>query len=311
MAKEKIDTRDRELLLKRVLNAPIDLVWEVWTDPEHIARWWGPTGFTNTIHKMDVQPGGEWDLIMHGPDGTDYKNKSIFKEIIPQKKIVYEHVSAPRFIATIEFDAQGDKTGIRWHMLFESREQFIQVVKTFKADEGLLENVEKLHRYLEAQQALWKQFKKNTMARTSTYLNFPGNTEEVFHFYREIFRSEFIGGGIHRFGDTPVTAGQPPLSEADKKLVLHVEMPITGGHVLMATDSPASMGFNLVQGNNMHICIEPENRDETKRIFDALAEGGTITMPLQDMFWGAYYGSCTDKYGINWMLNFNGGASAW
>jgi hypothetical protein len=85
---------------------------------------------------------------MHGPDGTDYKNKSVFKEVIKHKKIVYEHVSAPKFIATIEFEAQGDKTFLKWHMLFESREQFIQVVKTFKADEGLKQNIQKLEHYL-------------------------------------------------------------------------------------------------------------------------------------------------------------------
>jgi len=148
MQNEKSNTQDRELLLTRMLNAPIELVWEVWTNPEHLAQWWGPNGFTNTITKMDVQPEGEWDLVMHGPDGTDYKNKSVFKEVILHKKIVYEHISGPKFLATIEFDEQGDKTFIKWHMLFESKEQFIQTVKTFKADEGLKQNVEKLDRYV-------------------------------------------------------------------------------------------------------------------------------------------------------------------
>jgi uncharacterized protein YndB with AHSA1/START domain len=141
------NTKDREITITRTLNAPIDLVWEAWTTPEHIAQWWGPNGFTNTISKMDMQPGGEWLLVMHGPDGTDYKNKSIFKEIIPHKKIVFDHV-APNFIATIEFEARGETTFLKWHMLFESAELFIQVVKTFKADEGLKQNVEKLQAYL-------------------------------------------------------------------------------------------------------------------------------------------------------------------
>lgn len=141
-------TKDRELRLTRLLDAPVKLVWEVWTSPEHIANWWGPNGFTNTISTMEVKPGGAWDLVMHGPDGTDYNNKSIFKEIVPFKKIVYEHISGPKFLATIEFEEQGDKTLLNWHMLFESKEQFIQVVKTFKADEGLKQNVEKLIVYL-------------------------------------------------------------------------------------------------------------------------------------------------------------------
>jgi uncharacterized protein YndB with AHSA1/START domain len=142
------NTKDRELLITRTLNAPIDLVWEVWTKPEHIVQWWGPNGFTNTITTMDMKPGGEWNLVMHGPDGTDYKNKSIFKEIILHKKIVYEHDSSPKFTATIQFEEDGEQTYLRWHMLFENREQFIQVVKTFKADEGLKQNIEKLNVYL-------------------------------------------------------------------------------------------------------------------------------------------------------------------
>ena len=142
------NTKDREISITRTLNAPIDLVWEAWTTPEHIAQWWGPNGFTNTISKMDLQPGGEWLLVMHGPDGTDYNNKSIFREIIPHKKIVFDHV-APNFTATIDFQAQGDKTFLTWHMLFESAELFIQVVKTFKADEGLKQNVEKFQAYLD------------------------------------------------------------------------------------------------------------------------------------------------------------------
>lgn len=148
MEKKESNTADRELVITRKLDAPIDLVWEVWTKPEHIANWWGPDGFTNTIHVMDMRPGGAWDLVMHGPDGTDYKNKSVFKEIIKNKKIVYEHVSGPKFIATIEFEAQGDETMIRWRMLFQTAEEFIQTVKTFKADEGLKQNIEKLNAFL-------------------------------------------------------------------------------------------------------------------------------------------------------------------
>jgi uncharacterized protein YndB with AHSA1/START domain len=148
MENTKNSTADRELRLSRKLDAPIDLVWEVWTEPEHIANWWGPNGFTNTIHKMDLKPGGEWDLVMHGPDGTDYKNKSIFKEIVLHKKLVYEHITGPKFVATIEFREDGDQTFLTWHMLFETKEEFIQTVKTFKADEGMKQNVEKLDVYL-------------------------------------------------------------------------------------------------------------------------------------------------------------------
>jgi len=148
METKNTDTKDRELLITRKLNAPVDLVWEAWMQPEHIANWWGPDGFTTTISKMDMRPGGEWNLVMHGPDGTDYDNKSIFREIVPLKKIVYEHVTYPWILATIEFEDQGDQTFVKWHMLFESAEVFLQVVKTYKADKGLEQNVAKLDAYV-------------------------------------------------------------------------------------------------------------------------------------------------------------------
>lgn len=141
------------------------------------------------------------------------------------------------------------------------------------------------------------------MARTSTYLNFPGHTEEAFTFYKSIFGSEFGGNGITRLGDGPAPDGVPPLSEQDRNLVMHVELPITGGHVLMGTDVPESMGFKVIYGNNVHIMLEPDTKDETRRLFNALAFEGSITTELQDMFWGAYYGSLTDKFGVLWMFN--------
>ena len=305
MAKKESDRTERGITISRLFNAPVELVWEVWTNPEHIKNWWGPDGFRNTIHSMDVKKGGEWNLTMHGPDGTDYKNKSIYKEIVLHKKLVYEHVSAPKFVATVEFESQGDKTFINWNMLFETKEQFIQVVKTFKADEGLKQNVDKLSHYLQTQINIRTQLKNTYMARVSTYLNFPGNTEEAFNFYKKIFGTEFHGGGIQRFGDVAIPEGTPALSDEDKKLVIHAELPITGGHILMATDAVESMGLKVEQGNNMHINLEPDTKKETKRLFDALSHGGKVTMELQDMFWGAYFGSCTDKYGINWMFNFS------
>jgi len=110
MLREKeSNTADRELTISRLLNAPRELVWEVWTKAEHIKNWWGPTGFTNTIFSMEVKPGGVWDFIMHGPDGTDYKNKSVYKEIIKPERIVFEHLS-PKFTATITFEEKNGKT---------------------------------------------------------------------------------------------------------------------------------------------------------------------------------------------------------
>lgn len=140
------------------------------------------------------------------------------------------------------------------------------------------------------------------MARVSTYLNFERSTEEAFLFYKSVFRSEFIGP-INRFGALPPNPSHPPMSEEDKNLVMHVELPILGGHILMGTDAPASMGFTLTQGNHVYINLEPDTRAETDRLFRELAEGGTVEMALQEMFWGGYYGSLTDRFGIKWMFN--------
>ena len=142
------------------------------------------------------------------------------------------------------------------------------------------------------------------MARVSTYLNFGRNTEEAFNFYRSVFGTEF-NGPIARFGGMPIGKDTPPLPDSVKDLVLHIELPITGGHVLMGTDAPEEMGFKMNFGNNVHINLEPDTREESKKLFDKLSAGGNVSMPLQDMFWGAYFGSCTDKYGVNWMVNCN------
>ena len=140
------------------------------------------------------------------------------------------------------------------------------------------------------------------MSRVSIYLNFPRTTEAAFAFYKSVFGGEF-NGPIHRFGDIPAAPDQPPMPEADKNLVMHVELPLLGGFVLMGTDAPESMGFTVNFGNNIFINLEPDTRVETDRLFQALSVGGKIETPLQDMFWGAYFGSLTDQFGVQWMFN--------
>lgn len=141
-------SESKEMHINLALDAPIEHVWKVWTEPDHIANWWGPTGFTNTIRKMDVKDGGEWLLTMHGPDGKNYPNKSVFVEVIHHQKIVYQHFN-PNYLATIHFQPKGKTTSIEWTMAFETAELFDIVVKTFKADEGLRQNGEKLSAYLQ------------------------------------------------------------------------------------------------------------------------------------------------------------------
>ena len=148
MLSVKDNTAARELIFSRLLNAPVKLVWKVWTSPEHVKLWWGPDGFTNTINKMDVKPGGEWELIMHGPDGTDHVIKIVFIEIVKYKKIVYKQFTDFKCLATIEFESRGEQTLLRWQMLFESKEYLIQAAKTYGVDKGLRQNAERLIDYL-------------------------------------------------------------------------------------------------------------------------------------------------------------------
>ena len=124
-------------------------------------------------------------------------------------------------------------------------------------------------------------------------------------FYQSVFGGEFVGG-IHRFGDGTAPEAAPPLAPEDKNLVIHIALAITGGHMLMGTDAPETMGFKVVFGNNMYLNLEPDTRVETKRLFDALSAGGKVGQPLTDMFWGAYFGWCTDKFGVSWMFNCEG-----
>lgn len=132
-------------------------------------------------------------------------------------------------------------------------------------------------------------------------MNFSRSAEEAFNFYKSVFGGDFIDG-IQRFADMPRQEGAPPLSEEDKQLVLHVELPILGGHVLMGSDVPEAIG-KVEFGNNVYLSLKPDTRAETKRLFEALSAGGKVEMELQDMFWGAYYGSCADKFGVGWMFN--------
>lgn len=140
------------------------------------------------------------------------------------------------------------------------------------------------------------------MATVNTYLNFSYRTEEAFEFYKSIFGGEFES--MSRFGEMPPQAGMPPLSDSDQQLIMHVTLPILGGHRLMGSDVPKGMAAPVKVGNIFKINHNPDSREETDRFFNALSEGGEVRMHLQDMFWEAYYGSCTDKFGVRWMFNF-------
>ena len=138
------------------------------------------------------------------------------------------------------------------------------------------------------------------MAVLNPYLNFPGNAEEAFNFYKSVFGGDFAGG-VFRFKDTPEA---DKLNVKDREKVMHVALPVGKGNMIMATDAVESMGHKLTAGNNFHLSLEAESKEEADKLFKGLSVGGNVTMPMADAFWGAYFGMLTDKFGIQWMVNY-------
>ena len=139
------------------------------------------------------------------------------------------------------------------------------------------------------------------MAKTNIYLNFMGNTEEAFNFYKSAFNTEF-SAPIMYLKDTPPQPGRPPLSEDDGKKVMHVALPILGGVNIMGTDMLESMGHQLKIGNNFTIQLETDTKEEADRLYNMLSQGGSENVAPHDEFWG-YWGVCLDKFGIRWMFS--------
>ena len=137
------------------------------------------------------------------------------------------------------------------------------------------------------------------MFKIHPYLNFAGNAEEAFNFYKSVFGGEFTG--LYRFGDMPMEG--VTISDEEQSKIMHVSLPLGDGEVLMASDALESMGQKLVQGNNAYISIHPDTREEADRLFNALSAGGTIEMPIEDQMWGDYYGAFKDRFGVQWMVN--------
>jgi uncharacterized protein YndB with AHSA1/START domain len=139
---------DREIVVTRVFDAPRALVFKAWTDPKHLARWWGPNGFSITTFEMDFKPGGVWRFAMHGPDGRDYQNQVVYVEIVESERLVYRHVSGPQFQMTVTFADDGDKTRLTARMQFESAALRDKVIEEFGAVEGLKQTLGRLADYL-------------------------------------------------------------------------------------------------------------------------------------------------------------------
>lgn len=308
----EVDKASNTVLVTREFAAPLSTVWDAWTIPVILDQWWAPKPYQTITKHMDFRVGGHWLYAMQGPDGIPHHCRADYTSIEPQ--VSYAGLDAfcdaqgnvddsmPRSEWHIRFEAAGEQTIVHIQIRHKSLADLEKIIEMgFR--EGFTAALGNLDQYIDAQFKLRADNHPGTGSRVCTYLNFPGNTEDAFLFYQSVFQTEFVGKGIMRFGEAPASPGFPPVADSLKQMVLHVELPITANHILMGTDAPKEMGFTVRQGNNMHISLEPATRAEANRLFEGLSNGGNITMPLQDMFWGAYFGSFTDKFGINWMIN--------
>lgn len=307
-----VDKKKNVINVERTFDAPVDLVWAAWTEADILEKWWAPKPWTARSKSMDFREGGHWLYAMVSPENEEHWGKAEYITIRHQKFFSgidgfcdadgNMDTNLPRNKWENEFIARGNQTTVQIKLSFDSLADLEKIIEMgFK--EGFTAGLENLDQYIASQFYLRKAYKPTNLPRVSTYVNFPGNTEEAFNFYKDVFKTEFMGG-IHRFGDIPPDPDHPPVAENLQKMILHIELPLLGGQILMGTDAPKEMGFTVTRGNNMHINLEPDSKEEADRLFNALSDGGVIEMPIQDMFWGAYFGSFTDKYGINWMVNF-------
>jgi uncharacterized glyoxalase superfamily protein PhnB/uncharacterized protein YndB with AHSA1/START domain len=312
----KKDLPNKQLIVTRYFEAPTDLVWKAWTEKEYLNIWWAPEPFQVETKHFDFKEGGNWHYAMVSPENEKHWCRADILKVNKERSFEWHdcfcddkgkiNESFPRTHWHVEFLSIGAETKVVCTLTYKSEADLKQIME-MGMEQGFTMTLTALDRYLKEGFKLRKANRPYTTPRVVTYLNFPGTTEQAFMFYKKVFGTEFIGKGLQRFGEIPADGNNPPVPDNVKQMILHVELPILAGHILMGTDAPKEMGFELVQGGNMHICLEPTTRAETERIFKDLSEGGTVTMPLADMFFGAYFGEFKDKFGINWMLiNYEG-----
>ncbi len=153
-----LERSDRELVFTRLLDAPRELVFAAWTDPEHIGQWWGPSGFTTTTQSFELRPGGSWRFVMHGPDGRDYPNRIVYSEIIKPERLVYAHADDQatepvNFHVTATFEQQGQQTKLTLRMLFRSAAELDATEQEYGAIDGAQQTLERLSEYLQTSQS--------------------------------------------------------------------------------------------------------------------------------------------------------------
>lgn len=246
-------TSDREILISRDFDARRDLVWEAWTNPKHVAQWWGPNGFTTTIEKMDVRPGGVWKHVMHGPDGTDFPNKSVFKEVVKPERISYSHGGGHKggrgatFKATWTFEALSEsKTRLTIQMVFRTAEDRDRIVKEYGALEGANQTLSRLGDYLKSVGHAGPKLGNGKIC----YLEIPAvDVQRSSEFYAKVF-----GWKVRRRGDGALAfddgvgevsgawvTGRPPMSSVGLLIYVMVDS------VAATVEAISAEGCEIVQ----------------------------------------------------------------
>ena len=287
-----------KITVEVIIHASMEKVWEFWTKPKHIVNWAFASDDWEAPHaENDVHVGGKFKTVMAAKDksaGFDFTG--VYTNVKSHELIEYD----------IDYDIKYDiDHGRHVKVQFTQLPDGVRLTEIFEMEKI---NSEEMQR--SGWQAILDNFKKyaesliinkNTMTKLNIYLNFAGNTEEAFNFYKSVFGGELTP--IVRFKDMPMEGVKIP--KMDENKVMHVGLLIGKDQMLMATDALESLGQKLVQGNNVYISIHPESKEEADRIFNALSTGGKIEMPIANQSWGDYYGSFKDKFGVQWMVNYS------
>ena len=308
---ELSDTTDREMVITRILDAPRELVWEAMTNPKHVVHWWGPNGFTDTLEKMDFRVGGDWKHIMHGPDGTDYPNKSTFTSIVKPEHVEYSNGggrkgdAASQFDASWTFEALGNQTRLTMRAVFPTADARDTTVKTYNAIEGGKQTLARLAEYLPE---MGKRIEKPRgspqpaapgkalVTQLNPYLYFEGRCDEAIEFYRTALGAEVTMLMRYKESPEPQPPGMLPPGSEDK--VMHSSLRI-GDCIVFASDGMCS-GKPDFRGTSLSLTVA--NDAEAERLFAALADGGQVQMPMATTFFSSRFGMVADRFGVSWMI---------
>jgi uncharacterized glyoxalase superfamily protein PhnB/uncharacterized protein YndB with AHSA1/START domain len=303
-----------EFVITRVLDAPRELVWKAFTDPGRMKHWWGPKGFTVIASKMDLRPGGTYHYGLRAPDGSPMWGKFVFREIAAPERMVFIssfsdeacgttrhpfHQSWPlEMLSTFTFEEQkGGKTKltIRWspHNATEEERQTFEAGRD-SMRQGWGGTLEQLEAYLAKAVTAASTSEQERAMQLNTYLTFAGQCEAAFKFYEKVLNGKIESMLTH---ERTAAAQHVPAEWRDK--IMHARMSI-GDKVLMGSDAPPDRCEPM---KGFFVMFGAERPAEAERVFNALAENGTVRMPLQETFWAARFGMLVDRFGTPWMIN--------